>query len=317
MNFEPPKTPDQAEAAAQTETTALFQKTATRVSLVSIVGNVLLSLFKLFAGLAAHSGAMVSDAVHSASDVLSSFIVIIGVRLSARKADKEHPYGHERFECVAAVLLSVVLLVIGLGIGKNALTAMLSSQADALTVPGVLALVAAGVSIVSKEAMFWYTRYHARRIDSTALMAEAWHHRSDSLSSVGALIGIAGARMGYPILDPIASLLICLFIFKAAYDIFRDAMGKMVDEACAPEEENALRQCALDQEGVLGVDLLQTRVFGSVTYADLEISADGNCSLYEAHSIAEAVHNAIEAQFPKIKHIMVHVNPGNVQTPRA
>lgn len=317
MYFEPPKTPDQAESNTQAGTPELFQKTATRVSLVSIVGNLLLSLFKLFAGLAAHSGAMVSDAVHSASDVLSSFIVIIGVRLSARKADKEHPYGHERFECVAAVLLSVVLLVIGLGIGKNALTAMLSSRTDALTVPGMLALVAAGVSIVSKETMFWYTRYHAKRIDSTALMAEAWHHRSDALSSVGALIGIAGARLGYPILDPIASLVICLFIFKAAYDIFRDAMGKMVDEACAPEEENALRQCVLNQEGVLGVDLLQTRVFGSVTYADLEISADGNCSLYEAHSIAETVHNAIEAQFPKIKHIMVHVNPGNLQPPRA
>lgn len=339
MKLESPRTPDSAktnqtnqtnqanmtQSAAQTgkspqaEEPAQFQKTATRVSLVSIVGNLLLSLFKLFAGLVAHSGAMISDAVHSASDVLSSFIVIIGVRLSARQADKEHPYGHERFECVAAVLLSVVLLVIGLGIGKNALVAIVGSiggrQSDTLTVPGVLALVAAGVSIVSKEAMFWYTRYHARRIDSTALMAEAWHHRSDSLSSVGALIGIAGARLGYPILDPIASLVICLFIFKAAYDIFRDAMGKMVDEACAPEEENALRQCVLNQEGVLGVDLLQTRVFGSVTYADLEISADGNCSLYEAHSIAETVHNAIEAQFPKIKHIMVHVNPGNLQTP--
>jgi len=285
-----------------------FQKTATRVSLVSIIGNLLLSLFKLFAGVVGHSGAMISDAVHSASDVFSSFIVIIGVRLSARKADQKHPYGHERFECVAAVILSMVLLIIGLGIGSNALQAILNHSSDA-SIPGRLALVAAVISIAAKEAMFWYTRYHARRIESTALMAEAWHHRSDSLSSVGALIGIAGARLGYPILDPIASAVICLFILKAACDIFRDAMGKMVDQAWDPEAESALRQCVLDQEGVLGVDLLQTRAFGSVMYADLEIAADGNCTLYEAHAIAERVHDAIEAQFPKVKHIMVHVNP--------
>lgn len=286
-----------------------FQTIATRVSLVSIAGNLLLSAFKLFAGLAAHSGAMVSDAVHSASDVFSSIIVIIGVKLSAQQPDKEHPYGHERFECVAAVLLSVVLLVIGLGIGGSALESILGGESQDLTVPGRLALVAAVVSILSKEAMFWYTKYHAARIQSTALMAEAWHHRSDSLSSVGALLGIAGARLGYPVLDPVASAVICLFILKAAYDIFKDAMDKMVDRSPDPETETAIHRCALEQEGVLGVDLLQTRMFGSVLYADLEIAADGDCSLRQAHAIAERVHDAIEEQFPNVKHIMVHVNP--------
>ena len=284
------------------------EQTAVRVSVVSIIGNALLSVFKLLAGLLAHSGAMISDAVHSASDVLASIIVIAGVKLAGREPDREHPYGHERFECVAAIVLAVILLVTGLFIGRGAIESI-TGEKGAPETPGLLALVAAAVSIVSKEAMFWYTRRHAKRIDSAALLAEAWHHRSDALSSVGALVGIAGARMGYPVLDPVASLVICVFIAKAAFDIFRDAMQKMVDRACSDEIEDALRACAMAQEGVRGVDLLQTRVFGSRIYVDIEISADGSISLAESHAIAEQVHAAIERQFPQVKHIMVHVNP--------
>ena len=286
-----------------------FQQVATRVSLVSIVGNLLLSAFKIFAGIVGHSSAMISDAVHSASDVFSSFIVIIGVRIAARKPDKEHPYGHERFECVAAVLLSMLLFLVGLGIGAGAIQTILAGDYGSLTVPGVLPLVAAVVSIVSKEAMFWYTKVHAARIQSPALMADAWHHRSDALSSVGALIGIAGARLGYPILDPIASVVICLFILKATYGIFKDAIDRMVDHACDQETQASLQRFALEQDGVLGVDLLQTRVFGNGIYVDLEIAADGSRTLKEAHDIAEQVHDAMEDAFPQIKHIMVHVNP--------
>ncbi len=284
------------------------ERTATRVSSVSIVGNTLLSLFKLAAGILAHSGAMVSDAVHSASDVLASFIVIVGVRLSCREADREHPYGHERFECVAALILAGVLFVTGLFIGLAAIR-LITGEGGAAVMPGSLALVAALVSIVTKEGMYWYTRFHAKRIDSDALMAEAWHHRSDALSSVGALIGIAGARLGYPVLEPVASLVICVFIGKAAFDIFRDATRKMVDHACSRETEEALRACAAAQSGVLGIDRLQTRVFGSRVYVDLEIAADPDSSLRESHEVAERVHRAIEEQFPAVKHIMVHVNP--------
>jgi cation diffusion facilitator family transporter len=283
--------------------------TALRVSLVSIVGNSLLSLFKLLAGIFAHSGAMISDAVHSASDVLSSIIVIIGVRIAAKEADREHPYGHERFEPVSAIVLAMVLLVTGLLIGYRAVGSIAAGSAAEIEAPGRLALVAALVSIVCKEAMFWYTRRHAKRIDSGALMAEAWHHRSDALSSVGALVGIAGARLGHPVLDPLASLVICAFIAKAAFDIFRDALEKMVDHACSEETEQAIRACAEEQEGVLDVDLLQTRQFGSRAYVDVEIAADGAISLRESHEIAERVHEAIETRFPQVKHIMVHVNP--------
>ena len=285
-----------------------FEKTATRVSAVSIAGNAALSLFKLLAGVLAHSGAMISDAVHSASDVLSSFIVIVGVKLSVRAPDKEHPYGHERLECVAAIVLAVVLGVTGLLIGYGAVGSIDARQGTQV-VPGLLALVAAVVSIVVKEAMYWYTRYYGKRLNSTSLMANAWHHRSDALSSVGALIGIAGARMGHPVMEPLASLVICVFILKAAYDIFRDAMRKMVDRAADAETESRLRDCVLAQKDVLGIDRLQTREFGSRIYVDLEIRLDGALSLYEAHGIAEQVHDRIERDFPSVKHIMVHVNP--------
>ncbi|MDE5558279.1 MAG: cation diffusion facilitator family transporter [Ruminococcus sp.] len=285
------------------------EKTAVKVSVVSIIGNLILSVFKLFAGITAHSGAMVSDAVHSASDVFSSFIVIIGVKISAKASDKEHPYGHERFECVSAVVLAVVLLVTGLFIGADAVRDITSGDFSGIAVPKRLALVSAGVSIIVKELMFWYTRYYAKNLRSDALMADAWHHRSDALSSVGALIGIAGARMGYPALEPLASLLICMFIVKASVDIFRDAVNKMIDHSCDEKTENLIRKCVLEQEGVKNIDLLRTRVFGNKIYADIEISADGSISLNDAHAIAEKVHSATEKQFPEIKHIMVHVNP--------
>jgi cation diffusion facilitator family transporter len=282
-------------------------KIAFRVSRITICANAVLSAAKLAAGLLAHSGAMVSDAVHSVSDVFSTFIVMIGVRLAGKESDKEHPYGHERLECVAAIILSGILLATGLIIGYQGILKIL--HPEELKVPGLLALAAAILSIVVKEVMYQYTRKAAKQIDSDVLMADAWHHRSDALSSVGALIGIAGARLGLPILDPIASLVICLFIARAAYTIFRDAINKMVDQSADEETETALRACALAHPGVRGIDRLMTRKFGSRMYVEMEISVDGTMSLTAAHAIAESVHGDIEQQFPRVKHIMIHVNP--------
>jgi len=290
-----------------------FSSQATKVSMVSIIGNLLLSVFKFVAGILANSGAMISDAVHSSSDVFSSIIVIIGVRLSAKECDKEHPYGHERLECVAAIVLSTILAVTGLAIGYFAVVKIFAGSYREMEIPGRLALVAAAVSIMSKEAMFWYTRHYAKSLDSAALMADAWHHRSDALSSVGALIGIGFARVGYPVMEPVASLVICVFIMKAAIDIFRDAIDKMVDKSCDVELEDEVRSLVLAQPGVEAINLLQTRMFGNRIYVDLEISADGSKTLNETHSIAENVHDVLEANFPKIKHIMVHVNPIEVE----
>lgn len=293
----------------KTVTVNNFQKVANRVSVITIIGNVVLSVFKLLAGIVAHSGAMISDAIHSASDVFSTFVVMIGIRMSAKESDKEHPYGHERLECVAAIVLAMILFMTGFGIGASAFKNIISGDYAVLQVPGMLALIAAIISIVVKEAMYWYTRHYAKKIDSGALLADAWHHRSDALSSIGALVGIGGARMGYPVMDSVASLVIFFFILKAAYDIFKDAMDKMVDHACDEETEAQMRECVMKQEEVLGIDMLQTRIFGNKIYVDVEIQVNSEYTLREAHEIAENVHERIEQSFPKVKHIMVHVNP--------
>ena len=283
------------------------EKIAVNVSTVTIVINLALAGFKFLAGFLAHSGAMVSDAVHSASDVLATFIVILGVKLAGRDADRDHPYGHERLECVAALILGVILAATGLGIGMSGIRKI--TGGEALLIPGTLALIAAVVSIVVKEAMFWYTWLAAKKIDSSALKAEAWHHRSDALSSVGSFAGILGARLGFPALDPVASVVICLFILKAAWDIMADALGKMTDHACPPAMVQEMAESILAQPGVLGLDTLNTRLFGDRVYVDVEIQADGELPLKKTHATAQAVHDALEAQFPQVKHCMVHVNP--------
>lgn len=285
-----------------------MEKIAMKVSIISIIANVVLAAFKLVAGILAHSSTMLSDAIHSASDVFSTFVVMIGIKIASKEPDEEHPYGHERMECVAAIILATILCITGLGIGKNALE-FITGNSSEVSVPGMLALIAAIVSIIVKEAMFWYTRHYAKMIDSGALMADAWHHRSDALSSIGAFIGIIFARMGYVMMDSIACLVICVFIVKAAYDIFKDAIDKMVDKSCSLEVEAEIRTIVMSVDGVKGIDSLSTRLFGNKMYVDIEIRADGEKTLNETHEIAEAVHDSIEAQFEKVKHIMVHVNP--------
>ena len=183
--MEKPKKQNQSNDGSQEDQ---FEKEAMTVSSVSIVVNVLLSLFKLLAGVIAHSGAMISDAIHSASDVFSTIIVMVGIHLAGRKSDKEHPYGHERMECVAAIVLATVLAVTGIGIGLSAIQSIAKESTGVVVVPGVLALVAAVVSILTKEGMYWYTRFHAKKIDSSALMADAWHQRSDALALLYAFL---------------------------------------------------------------------------------------------------------------------------------
>lgn len=278
---------------------------AIRVSVVTLIVNLLLTTWKLLVGWIAHSGAMVSDGIHSASDVLSTLVVMAGVKLAGRESDREHPFGHERFECVAAIILAVMLAMTGAAVGWAGIRRIMNPTI--LPVPGKLALAAALSSIVVKEWMYWYTRRAAEQVDSSALMADAWHHRSDALSSVGSFLGIFGSQLGLPVMDPIASVLICGMILWAALGVFRDAVSKMVDRACAQEPE--MCRVALAQKGVLRVDRLQTRLFGDRIYVELEISADAKASLIQAHQVSVLVHDAIEVQFPKVKHCMVHVNP--------
>lgn len=282
---------------------------AMRVSVTTLIINLLLSAAKLLAGIVGHSSAMISDAVHSASDVLSTIVVMIGITASKKRADSSHPYGHERLECVAAIILAVILFATGIAIGYSGCKTILTRSYENLAIPTLLPLIAAIVSIGVKEWMYWYTRGAAKKLNSGALMADAWHHRSDSLSSIGSFAGILGARLGFPIFDSIASVIICVFIIKAAYDIFMDTIAKLTDHACDEETEDMIKSIILDTHGVVGLDDLKTRLFGSKIYIDVEISADGDQSLAQAHSIAEGVHEAIESSLPNVKHCMVHVNP--------
>ena len=283
------------------------KKTANKVSVITIIINLVLSVFKFLVGFFGNSQALVSDAVHSASDVVSTVAVMFGINLSDKKSDSSHQYGHERIECVFSIILAMMLFITGAGIGITAVKNILSGAE--IEIPSRMALVAAAVSIAVKEWMYHYTKRTAIKINSSSMLADAWHHRSDALSSVGSLIGVGGALLGFPICEPIASIVICIFIGKAAVDIFMDAVNRLVDRSCNEEEIEKIRECVMEIDGVKRIDKLMTRRFGSKIYVDLEISEDSEITLSEAHKIAEQVHDNIEEKISEVKHCMIHVNP--------
>lgn len=287
------------------------EKIAIKVSVISIILNCLLTLIKFISGVISKSSAMISDSVHSLSDVLSTFVVIIGVKISNKKADSDHPYGHERIECVSAIILSGMLFIIGALIGINGIKNVTNSSN--LVMPGVLALIASIISIISKEAMYQYTIRVSKKINSAALKADAWHHRSDALSSIGSFIGILGSRLGFKIFDPLASVIISLCIIKVSIDIFKDAIDKMVDKSCDKEVIDKVISVIEKNESVKNIDDIKTRQFGNKAYVDVEISVDENLLLKDAHKIAEEIHNSVENEINIVKHCMVHVNPYEVK----
>ena len=281
---------------------------ARRVTLAGLAANALLCVMKLLVGFLAKSGGLISDAVNSASDVLNTLIAMIGVRLGNRQADPEHPYGHARFECVASLLLAFLLFSTGLGIGWRGLQAIFTGKGS-LEPPGVPALIAAALCCAVKEGLYWYTIRAAKKLDSLALKASAWDHRSDVFASAGVFAGILGARLGLPVLDAVAGVVISVLILRVAVNIFREAVSQTVDQACPPELEARFRTAALSVAGVIRLDELRSRRFGPGVYVDLEIAVDGRLTLREAHDISERVHDAVEESEPSIRHCMVHVNP--------
>ena len=294
--------------AATGEENDARNKVVANLTMVGVGGNILLAVFKFVAGILGNSMALVSDAVHSTSDVLATAVAYVGDRIARREADESHPYGHERFEQLAAAVLSLILAGVGIGIGYAGVESLLAGGAGRET-PGMLALIAAAVSIVVKEGMFWYTRHGARKIGSDVFMADAWHHRTDALSSVAALVGVGAAMLGFPLGDPIASIVICLFILKVAWEVGREAVGKLVDESGGKELNDAIAACAARCGAVDHIDSVVTRRFGSLYYADLEVAMDGSLTLDEAHEYAEEIHDRVERECPQVKHVTVHVNP--------
>ncbi len=287
------------------------KKMISKVTSVGVFGNIILSLFKLLAGIFGNSSAMISDAVHSLSDVFATAIAFAGVKVSKRNADSGHPYGHERFESLATMLLGVVLLVTGVGIGIGGVesaTEILNGTSTA-SPPEAIALAAAAFSIITKESMFWYTRHYAKILMSDAFMADAWHHRSDAISSVAALIGIGGSMLGVPVLEPAASVIIAFFIAAVAVGLLKDSLNQLLDVSVGLEFEDELREFVSKQRGIEGVDMVRSRRFGNRICIDLEVQVDGQLTLEEAHAYAENVRLAVLESYPMIKFVTVHENP--------
>lgn len=284
-----------------------YTKQAYRVSLCTSAANFVLAALKMAAGVLGGSSALISDAVDSACDVFSSLIVMVGVKFASKSPDADHPYGHERFECISSIVLALIIGFSGVGVGIAAVQKIFSGQE--LAPPALITLVVAAVSIAAKEWMFRFTRRTARRIQSDSLMANAMNYRSDVFSSCGVLIGIAGSQLGFPILDAVASLVICVLILRSAIEILLDALSKMLDSSIDGETLEAMRDLVLAQQGVLALDDIKTRQFGSRYFVDVEIACDGDLPLRDAHAIASRVHDEIERRFPSTKHCQVHVNP--------
>ena len=280
-----------------------------KVSFFSIILNILLSLFKLIAGIIGMSNAMISDAIHSISDVVSTIIVMVGLKVSNKDDDNTHQYGHERFEAIASLFLGFLLIITSIYIGIEGIKKIILGINGNIKTPTIIALIASIVSIVVKEIMYQITKKVAIKTNSSALMADAWHHRSDALSSIGSLIGVALSMLGLSIFDPIVSIIICLIIFKVSIDIIKSSIYKLVDTSISNDKIKEMKNIIESVDGVMGIDLIKTRIFGSKIYVDLEISADKNQTLESAHNIANLVHDKIEEKFSDVKHCMIHVNP--------
>ena len=285
-------------------------KIINKVAIVTIVVNLVLAVGKFLAGIFGHSTAMISDAVHSSSDVLSTLIVLVGARIAVKNEDKDHNYGHDKFESIASILLAMLLFATALALGWTGIKSIAAAaKGGGFVKPTIAALIAAIVSIVVKEGMYWYTIYYAKKIDSQALKADAWHHRSDAFSSVAGFVGILGAMLGVYVLEGIATVLIALLIIKVSYDIVKIVLRQLTDHAAPEELVGKIYKTINDDEDVKNVDLLKTRISGSIIYVEAEIAVDRELSIVEAHDIAQRVHDKIETTFEEVRHIVIHVNP--------
>ncbi|MCR4426323.1 MAG: cation diffusion facilitator family transporter [Firmicutes bacterium] len=286
-------------------------KAGERVSVATMVGNIALALAKLLAGIVGRSRAMVADAVHSASDILATAGVLASLRVSKRPADSGHPYGHGKAESVAAKLVGITLIGVGLSI---ALSAYRTIRTGGYGEPGVIALWAAVISIVLKEVMYQVTVATGKRIRSTAVVAEAWHHRSDALSSVGSFLGILGARLGYPVLDPVAGLVVGAFIAWMGVRIFAASVDELMDAQVDPQTIEAATRAAMSVPGVEDIHFMSTRRYGGYLYVDLRLGVAPTLSVVEGHDISVRVERAIAEACRHVTGVMVHIDPETVHS---
>ncbi|MBR0390363.1 MAG: cation transporter [Prevotella sp.] len=288
-----------------------------KVTMVGGAVNVVLLLFKFVAGIVGHSAAMIADAVHSLSDFVTDIIVLVFVRISGKPTDKSHEYGHGKYETLATTLIGLALLIVAVGIVYSALTKIIAwVQDEPLKAPGLLALWAALLSIILKEAVFHYSMVQARKLNSQAVEANAWHHRSDALSSIGTAIGIGGAIFlgeRWTVLDPMAGIIVGLFIIKVAIDLLRNGIGDLMEHSLPDEVESEILQLAGSIPGVTEPHDLHTRRIGNHYAIELHILMDDDISLREAHNKSEEVENILREHYGKETHISVHVEPKSIR----
>lgn len=281
-------------------------KLGVNASLITIIINIFLAIIKITAGVIGKSSAIIADGFHSLSDVLSTFVVIAGLKISSKEADKKHQYGHEKYESVFAKILSILLLLTGAFILFESFKVLISGS---FTKPKNIALIAALISIIIKEAMYWYTIKTARKIKSISMEADAWHHRSDAFSSIGTFVGILGAQLGFPALDPIAGIVVSIFIIKVGVDLYIKSVKELIDESASDGLIIEMEEKIYSVEGVEEIKSLKSRIFGNKIYVDLEIFVNQDITVKEGHDIAEKVHDKLEKEIRDIKHCMVHIEP--------
>lgn len=281
-------------------------KEGLKTSVVTIIANVILAIVKIFAGIVGKSSAVLADGFHTLSDVLTTVVAVMGLKIASKSADDDHPYGHEKYEPIFGKAISLVLVITGFLIGYEALKILISGD---VRTPGYIALGAAFASIIVKEIMFHYTMRTAKKIKSFSLEADAWHHRSDALSSIGTFLGVLGARLGLSILDPIAGIVVSIIIIKVGVDLYLDSVRSLVDESASPAIIEQITTITKSVQGVKTIPDLKTRTFGSKIYVDVDITVDADITVKEGHDIAKEVHDSIEEQVDGVKHCMVHVEP--------
>lgn len=285
-----------------------------RVTLLGSVVNLLLLVFKFVAGVLGHSAAMIADAVHSLSDFVTDLIVIVFVKISSKPEDADHAYGHGKYETLASCIIGLALIVVGVMMGYNATVKIVDvvRNGTELASPGIIALVAAVLSIVLKEWMFRITRKVAREVDSPAVEANAWHHRSDALSSVGTAIGIGGAVLlgsKWAVLDPIAALVVSVFIVVQAAKILSDAIGQLMEKSLPRDVEQRICEIVYEEEGTSDIHHLRTRKIGSQISIELHVRMNGSLTLREVHDKSIAIEKRLRAAFGDSTYINLHVEP--------
>lgn len=278
-----------------------------RTSVIGGVANLFLSIVKVVAGVIWHSQALVADGIHSFSDLISDMLVWFAGRHSTQEPDLEHPYGHGRYETVATLALGIFLFAVAIGIGWDASDRLFSP--DKLLHPEPLALVAAGVSILVKEWLYWWTLGYARRVRSDMLRANAWHHRSDAISSVVVLVGVGGTLAGLPYLDAIAAFIVSVMIARIAWELGSDAVRELVDTGLEEEKLSEIKMTISSVGGVRDIHMLRTRKHGGQASADVHILVDPRVSVSEGHIISVLVEQRLKEQVDGISDVTVHIDP--------